>query len=262
MRTLLMANNWGGLQIAMYLRERNDDIVGLVIHPEDNQKFAAEILTTIKLPPEKIWTAPELRKPDIVKQIRDLGPEIIITAFWAYLLKPDIIEIPKHGCVNFHPAYLPKNRGWHANVWPILDGSPAGVTLHYIDAGADTGDIIAQRCISVEPEDTGGSLHIKLTRELVALFKETWPNILSRTNYRQLQNSALATSHRRVDMDALDCIDLDKSYAARELINLLRARTYPPYPSAYFVQDSRKIYVRVQLLNENQLDADGPVRWE
>jgi methionyl-tRNA formyltransferase len=262
MRTLLMANNWGGLQIAKYLRERNEDIVGLIIHPEANRKFGSEILATLNLPPNKLWTAPDLRNPDAVNQIRTLAPDMIITAFWAYLLKPDIIAIPKHGCINLHPAYLPKNRGWHANVWPILDGTPAGVTIHYIDAGADTGDIIAQRCIPVEPEDTGGSLHIKLTHELVTLFKETWAQILSGKNQRMAQNSARATSHRRADMDALDLIDLDKSYKARDLINLLRARTYPPYPSAYFIHDSRKVYVRVQLSTENQLDADGPVIWE
>jgi methionyl-tRNA formyltransferase len=144
----------------------------------------------------------------------------------------------------------------------MLDGSPAGVTVHYIDAGVDTGDIIGQREVPIEPIDTGGRLHAKLTRELIDLFKETWPSIKTGTNPRIAQDQTRASYHRRKDMDALDHIDLDREYRARDLINLLRGRTYPPYPAAYFVEDGRKVYIRTQLFYEDALDPNAVPDWD
>lgn len=210
-----------------------------------------------------MFDASKLREPETVDAIKALKPEIGITAFFAYILKPDIIEIPLLGCINLHPAMLPHNQGWHPNVWPILDGSPAGVTVHYIDEGVDTGDIIAQRVVEVEPTDTGGSLHQRLTRELVSLFQDTWPAIKAGTNQRIQQGIRKGTSHRRRDMDAIDKIDLDETYVAKDLINILRGRTYPPYPAAYFIHDGRRVYVRVQLISEENLDSsDQSPSWD
>ena len=107
------------------------------------------------------------------------GAAVGLLAGVVFLLKPDLLATFSKGCVNLHAAYLPWNRGWHTNVWPILDGSPAGVTLLYIDEGVDTGDLITQRAIPVGPTDTGGSLHERLTLAIIDLFKETWPEIVA-----------------------------------------------------------------------------------
>lgn len=262
MQILLLTNNWGGLQIAKWLRERNEQVVGLVIHPEESQQCADEIVETLGLPPEKTWKAPALREPGTVAQIRKLAPDIIVSSFFSYLIKPEIIEIPIYGCINLHQGYLPWNRGWHENVWPFLDGTPAGVTIHYIDAGVDTGDIIAQRRISLEPTDTGETLYRKITNTLIELFKDAWPLIKTGENQRIPQDLSVGVRHKRADMDRIDHIDLDKQYKARDLLNLLRARTFPPYPAAYFLEDGRRIYVRVTLLYEDSLDSQARPDWE
>ena len=166
------------------------------------------------------------------------------------MLKPELLELFSHGCVNLHAAYLPWNCGWHTNVWPILDGSPAGVTVHFIDPGIDTGDLIAQARVPLTPADTGGSLHRKLTLALISLFKCSWPAIVNGTNQRIPQNHALATSHRRRDLAPLDKIDRARRYRVRDLLNLLRARTYPPYPAAYYIGNGQRRYVRVALSEE------------
>ena len=257
MRVLLMANNWGGWQVSQWLREHGEEFVGLVIHPPENRKFTDRILSSAQLPNHRVIDAAELRNPKTVAFIRSLRPDIIVSSFFAYIIKPELIQIPPMGCVNLHPSYLPYNRGWHPNVWPILDGTPAGVTLHYIDEGVDTGDIIAQKIVEVEPTDTGGTLHQRLTRELVELFKDTWPRIKAGTNCRISQEASKATLHKRIDMDSLEHIDLDKSYLGRDLINLLRGRTYPPYPAAYFVHNGRRVYVRAELFYEEGLASES-----
>lgn len=253
MRLILFLNNWGGWQVAKWLHARREEVVGVVVQPESDQRFAAEILKELDLPPDRVWRAPQLRTPETVSRIRDLRPDLGISAWFGYLLKPDLLGVFGTGCINLHAAYLPWNRGWHTNVWPILDGSPAGITIHFIDPGVDTGDLIAQRKIPVTPIDTGGSLHQKLTMGMVDLFMETWPSVRGGTCTRTPQDHSNATKHKRADLAALDQIDLEKEYAGRDLLNLLRARTYPPYPAAYFVEQDRRTYVRVQFYREETL---------
>ena len=89
---------------------------------------------------------------------------------FGYILRPNFLRLIPRGCVNVHPALLPYNRGAYPNVWSIVDGSPAGVTIHFVDEGIDTGDIIAQAQVVIEPVDTGESLYRKLERGAVALF--------------------------------------------------------------------------------------------
>lgn len=255
MRILLLLNNWNGWEVAKWLLQRDEDIVGLVLNPPDDRRFGDEILSALAMPSEKVWLGNQLRNPDTLAQMRQLRADIGISASFGYLLKPELIQIFPQGCINLHAALLPYNGGWYTNVWPILDGTPAGATIHYIDAGVDSGDIIVQRQIPVEPTDTGGFLHEKITRDLIELFKENWPSIREGRNSRTPQDRSKGTTHRKAEIGEISCIDLDRKYAGRDLINLLRARTYPPYPSAYYLEGEKRTYVRIELRREHDLAA-------
>ena len=121
--------------------------------------------------------------------------------------------------------------------------------MHYIDAGIDTGDIIAQREISIAATDTGETLYRKLEDASLMLFQETWPDVVSGTVAR-LRQPAEGTFHRTSDVQKIDHIELDREYSARYLIDVLRSRTFGTYKSAYFVENGRKVYVRVTLEEE------------
>lgn len=78
--------------------------------------------------------------------------DLIVIAHFEKLLKKSIIDIPKYGSINLHPSLLPKYRGMSPQHWPIINGeSETGVTVHYIDENADTGDIIIQKKINIYP---------------------------------------------------------------------------------------------------------------
>ncbi len=176
--------------------------------------------------------------------------DICICAYWPHLLKPEFFNQFPKGCINLHLAYLPYNRGKNPNVWPIIQCTPAGVTIHYIDAGIDTGDIIARRKVETLSTDTGGSLYIRLVLTIIKLFKKVWPSIKAGKKTHKKQESYFKVNLAS-DFKELGLIDLDKQYMAYHLINILRAKTFYPHPGAYFVDhDGKKVFMRIELLKE------------
>ena len=151
------------------------------------------------------------------------------------------------GCVNVHLGLIPYNRGKNPNVWPIIEDTPAGVSVHYINEGIDTGNIIMQREVSVEPVDTGETLYNKLTNLMHDVFVESWSKIKSSSVENIVQDLEKGTFHLAKDFESLNQINFNVKINPEDLINHLRAKTFPPHPQAYFIKDGRKIGVRIEL---------------
>jgi methionyl-tRNA formyltransferase len=245
MRIVYFANNRLGARVAERLVTEGADIVGLVLHPASRRRFGDEIAAAA--PTATRFAGDELDDPDVVAAITALEPQFGVSVLFGYVLRQPVLDVFPAGCVNLHPALLPYNRGAYPNVWPILDGTPAGATLHYVDAGIDTGDIVAQRAVEVEPVDTGETLYRRLEDASFDVFFEAWPSLRDGTATGRPQPTDSGSSHRVRDVDALDAIDPDATYAAGALIDLLRARTFSGFPGAYVVRDGRKILLRLDL---------------
>lgn len=250
MRILYLGNNWVGWKVVDWLTGRGEDIAGLVMHPPAKREYGEEIITASGLDPSKIIDGSRLHLPEVVESVSNLGADMAVSVLFDYILRPEFIELFPQGIINLHPSYLPYNRGAYPNVWSIVEQTPAGVTLHYIDSGVDTGDIISQRKVEVEPVDTGLSLYRRLEKACVELFIEAWPGISKGNAPRIPQVGSEGTYHRANDAARIDEIDLDRSYTARELIDVMRARTFPPHTGAYFLANGRKVYIRTELLYE------------
>ena len=197
-----------------------------------------------------------LKEASVLEQVRKLEADIAVSVLFAYVVNDGFIDIFPQGCINLHPALLPHNRGRFPNIWSIVSKTPAGVTLHYIDKGIDTGDVIAQKEVAVEVTDTGASLYRRLEIEGLELFKATWPAIRAGTAARIPQRAGLGSYHRARDVETIDEIDLQKSYRAEDLLNVIRARTFPPHRGAYFMHEGRKIYLRLELKDEGDVPGE------
>jgi methionyl-tRNA formyltransferase len=101
--------------------------------------------------------------------------------------------------------------------------------------------------------DTGESLYKKLEHVSVKLFSEYWPLIRRGAEPRVSQPTATGTYHSTKDVEKIDEVDLDRKYVARDLINIIRARTFPPYKESYFWDGDKKIYMRIQLFEEDEM---------
>ena len=248
MKILFLGNNWLGWQVLKWLKETGRDNAGIVIHPQEKQKYTDEILKTAALPPERIFMAPSLKTPETLEKIKVLKPDAALSVMFDYILNKPFLSLFPKGCFNLHPGYLPYNKGAFANAWAIIDQTPAGVTLHVIDEGVDTGPVIAQKRVPVEPVDTGESLYRKLEKAGIDLFMKTWPDVEAGTIKLQPQDSTEGKVYKRQDVGRVDQIDLNKTYKARDLINILRARTFPPYKGAYFINEKgEKVLMELKL---------------
>jgi len=173
---------------------------------------------------------PERARSDaFVAELKDLLPDLIIVAAYGQILPPAVLEIPPLGCVNVHTSLLPKYRGAAPIQWAILnDESETGVTIMKMDAGLDTGAVLAQAATPIAPEDDAPSLHDRLARLGADLLVKTIPDYASGKIIPRAQSAAGATYARKITREDGR---LDWSRPARGLWN--RVRALKPWPGTF-----------------------------
>lgn len=179
--------------------------------------------------------------------IKDTEPDYVISCGYRHIVPKSILKIPEQGCLNLHPSYLPYNRGANPNVWSIVEGTPSGVSLHYMDTGIDTGNIVAQEEVKTDFSDTGKDLHERLEDAQVELFKDTWPKIESSTVSTTKQTENKGTYHHTKEFEELCELEPDEEMRVDDFLNRLRALTYPPYRNAKIQIDGETYYVEVDI---------------
>jgi methionyl-tRNA formyltransferase len=115
------------------------------------------------------------------------GVEAIVSHGYPRILPADVLERAPGRAVNLHISLLPWNRGSDPNLWSFLEDTPKGVTVHHMDPGVDTGDIVAQRELVFGEHETLATTYATLQAEVQALFREYWPAIRAGTAPRQPQ---------------------------------------------------------------------------
>lgn len=178
------------------------------------------------------------------------GVTTIVCLWWPHILK----QLQKHvvNVINTHPSLLPYNRGKYPYYWSIMDGTPFGVTIHRIDNGVDTGRILWQAKIDVDPTSTGESLYAMgninmihlFTVNMVAIANEQFPNGAD-------QHEEDATFHLAKELDRDSLLDLDVEEHTGWLIDDLRARTFSNNRSGRRVEIDGKFYrIHLRLVEE------------
>ena len=256
MKIAYLCNNYVGLEVLKWLLAEGEDVRLVVVHPDNKAKLKNEIVEAAKCARAGILEAPYFQGLDGIRCLREIKPDILLSVMYDYILGKEIIDVPRLGCINLHNGYLPFNAGNFANVWSIVEGTPAGVTLHYMDEGIDTGSIIAQRQVPHTFIDTGETLFRRLEHAAISLFRDEWHRI-RKGNVEAQKQTPGGTYHKKSDVKKIDEIDLGKKYVARDLINILRARTFPPHESAYVSIDGKKYYIRVSIEEEGDGHGQG-----
>lgn len=232
--------------IDIIYKAQNTLIVGMCLNSKERQKNKYEIL---KYCPEDCYIIDfdQLQSSQTIEDINKLKIDLAFSLSFGHILTKDFLLNIDFEIINLHTSYLPYNRGSATNVFSIINDFPAGVTLHKIDYNIDTGDIYAQEKLDVLLIDDGESTYNKLNNLAVNLFKTKLVKLLNGTLKPYKQSESFPPNTVR-DLSKLDYIDLEKTYKAKDLINILRARTFGSYQSAYFLdKHGKKIFIRVRL---------------
>ncbi|MCR4880732.1 MAG: methionyl-tRNA formyltransferase [bacterium] len=141
------------------LKQANKKIVGVITSPKDNPtyEYMEKFLNENRL--NHIPNNKNFKDETLLKTVRELAPDIAFVCSYNYLLPKELYEIPKLGTLNFHPSLLPDYRGANPYFHAINNGeTKTGITMHFLDEGFDTGDIVEQIEVPIYDNDTMGSL--------------------------------------------------------------------------------------------------------
>ena len=147
----------------------------LKLHPPPVKEIATQESLPV-LQPERA------RDAKFIQELRALQPDLIVVAAYGHILPESILELAPFGCVNVHTSLLPKYRGAAPIQWAILNGEfETGVTIMKMDAGLDTGDLLAQERIPIHPNDNSQTLHNRLAIVGAELLLRTIPDFVTGT---------------------------------------------------------------------------------
>ncbi len=171
----------------------------------------------------------KLRDPEEVERLARLKPDLIVVSAFGQILPQSVLDIPWFGCLNIHPSLLPKYRGATPIPSAILAGDEeTGVTIMLMDAGMDTGPIVSQIIVGIEPDDTAESLCRKLSQASVRLLGETLPLWFDGSLKATPQDNSKATYTRPISKrDGL----VNWQMSAEEICR--RVRAFYPWPGCY-----------------------------
>jgi len=172
----------------------------------------------------------KLREPEAMQQLRIWAPDVIVVTAFGQILRQEVLDLPEFGCINVHASLLPRWRGAAPINAAILHGdAKTGVTIMKMDAGLDTGPILAQRSVRIQPDETAGSLFETLSTLGADLLLETLPKYFNGQIVPTPQPEEGATYAGMLKKQEGE---LDFFRPAVELERKIRA--FNPWPGAYF----------------------------
>jgi len=182
---------------------------------------------------------PEKLRRDVVEQLAAFQPDVIIVAAFGQILRKRLLNLPPHGCVNIHASLLPRWRGAAPVAAAIKAGdAETGVTLMQMDAGLDTGPMLAKRAVPVTPQHTAGDLTDELAQMGASLLIDTLPAWLAGQIEPQLQNDSQATVAPRLQKEEGR---IDWTLSATQIERTVRA--FSPWPGTFTIGPRGKIKI-------------------
>ena len=215
--------------------EAGHEVVGVVTQPDKAKGRGKKVVyTPVK---EKalehgltVYQPRRAREPEFIEQMRALNPDVMVVVAFGQILPKELLDIPKYGCVNVHASLLPKYRGAAPIQWAVIRGEKvSGVTTMQMDVGLDTGDMLLKTEVPLAEDETGGSLHDKLSVLGGDLLIETLKGLEAGTIVPEKQDDSQSGEYARMLDKSLGKIDF--SMRAEEIERLIRGLN--PWPSAY-----------------------------
>ncbi|MCR5769578.1 MAG: methionyl-tRNA formyltransferase [Lachnospiraceae bacterium] len=164
-----------------------------------------------------------------VAEIASYEPDIIVVAAYGQILRENLLNLPKYRCINVHASLLPQYRGASPIQWAVINGDEeTGISIMYMEKGLDTGDVILQKSLKLDPDETAGSLHDRLGELAGPVLLEAMDMIENGTADPVPQDDSQSSYVSMLDKSMGE---LDFTKNSEELERLIRGLI--PWPGAY-----------------------------
>lgn len=186
--------------------------------------------------------------------VKNYEVDLIASVNYLFLIEEDLINHSNKITFNIHGSLLPKYRGRTPHVWSIINGEKeAGITAHLIDPNCDTGEILFQKKVSIEYEDTGADILIKYHKLYVPLFEKVMSSVKNNTIVAFPQDESKATYFgKRTPEDG----EINWNWKRENIRNWVRAQAYP-YPGAFTFLDKQKVIIDRVLTRPDSFSGDN-----
>jgi methionyl-tRNA formyltransferase len=176
------------------------EVIGVVTQPDRpkgrGMELKASEVKTVALEHDlPVWQPLQVTEPDFMDIFQEIAPNLVVVVAFGQKIPAEILFGPKLGCINVHGSLLPKYRGAAPIQWSILNGdSQTGITTMYMDEGWDTGDIIYQQSLSIDPDENLAGLYTRMAELGGELLVKTVADLKTGTAPRIPQDHSLAST--------------------------------------------------------------------
>jgi methionyl-tRNA formyltransferase len=254
LRIAYAANRQIGLS-GLKLLIDHDCVPSVLVTAKGNRAECSDAMKAL-LPDTPLIEGKQFREKEGIRMLEDLDIDYFLSVHFPYIIPQRVLDIPRVGTLNLHPAYLPCNRGWHTPTWAIWDGTPYGATLHWIenDAAVDNGPIAVRRELLVRAEETAHELYQRVLSLELEVLQDALPLLLEDRLPRKPQEDERATAHTQTDIRTIQEIDLAEPKVGEEFIRQLRALTTNDWrEAAYFEIDEVRYYVQIEIRRDDKV---------
>ena len=256
-RWVVFAYHTIGARALETLVTRGEHVAAVVTHADDPGEgnwfeSVADVARIHRIP---CLTPPSPNLPETIETLSRLAPDLLLSVWYRRLLGPELLALPRIAALNLHGSLLPAYRGRAPLNWAIVHGeSRTGVTLHHMTATADAGDIVAQRPIDIEPDDTAFTVYERMTKIGVEPLLESCPAVLADRAPRIPQDPRLATTMpRRRPEDGR----IEWTWPAARIFNMIRA-VAEPYPGAFVGDGPARVHLWAASIHEDSANDAAP----
>lgn len=187
-----------------------------------------------------VYQPDRVRDQEFLDTFREIAPDMVVLAAFGQILPKEIIDLPRFGCLNVHPSLLPRYRGAAPINWALINGDEkTGVTIMLMDEGVDSGDILLQEEVPIDPEDTFDDLHETLSTMGAELLVRAVRGVVDGTVTGVPQDPSLVTLAPRLERDVGH---IDWNDDPEKIVNLIRGLSSQPGAYGFLGDKKLKIF--------------------
>ena len=160
MRIIVHGQQAFGKSVLEALLDRGEDVIGVYCEPDREGRPPDPIKQCAIACGLPVFQPRSCRKPETAGQMASLRPDLCVMAYVTLFVPEEVLNVPAHGSIQYHPSLLPRHRGGSSINWPVIWGETrTGLSIFWPDAGLDEGPILMQKEVEIADDDTLGSLY-------------------------------------------------------------------------------------------------------